>query len=69
MTQTDQNQESPPASTPADGKGEHQVRLDKGVFWVSLTVLVTATTLLLINPEASLTHLKKVHLFMTHDLG
>jgi len=61
-----------PVSTPSGsgtGAGGTQVRLDKGVFWVSLTVLVTSTTLLLINPEVSLAHLKRVHLFMTHDLG
>jgi len=43
--------------------------LDRPVFFVSLTVLVAVTTILVLYPEGSLANLKGIHAFMTHDLG
>ena len=45
------------------------IKLDKTVFWLSLTTLITVTGLLLSNPEKGLTTIKGIHHFMTHDLG
>ncbi len=53
-----------PNNTSADS-----VRLDKPVFFVSLSVLLLVSGMLLLKPEASLTHLNRVLHFMTHDLG
>ena len=50
-----------PASTP--------VPIDRGVFWVSLVVLLLFGGGLLFNPEASLYHGKKALRFLTMDLG
>jgi len=44
-------------------------QLDRPVFFVSLTLLLSVTGLLLLNPDESLAKLQGVHHFMTHDLG
>jgi len=61
----------PENSRPAHPETEKPsgIQLDKGVFWVSLIVLLSTSGLLLSYPVASLERLKLVHQFMTHDLG
>ncbi len=46
-----------------------KTQIDKGVFWISLMVLIATTVTLLINPVVSLAQLGTIHRFMTHDLG
>jgi betaine/carnitine transporter, BCCT family len=58
-----------PDSPPAKSNNDSQIELDKPVFWPSLISLVVISSILLIKPKASLTILKGMLHFCTHNLG